>query len=69
MDCSLLIESFRFWSISHVRRDGNKAAHKLAKLAICLYPILVTMCGLICVLKKFGAFPVLIFDLYGKYFP
>jgi hypothetical protein len=34
MDCRILIESFRFWSISHVRRDGNKAAHKLAKLAI-----------------------------------
>lgn len=31
MDCRLLLESFSSWSVNHVRRDGNKAAHKLAK--------------------------------------
>jgi hypothetical protein len=37
LDCHYLLESFTSWSANHVRRDGNKAAHKLAKLAISLY--------------------------------
>jgi hypothetical protein len=34
LDCRLLLKSFSSWSVNHVRRDGNKAAHKLAKLAV-----------------------------------
>jgi hypothetical protein len=34
LDCQLLLESFSSWSVNHVRRDGNKTAHKLAKLAV-----------------------------------
>jgi ribonuclease HI len=27
------LENFPFWRVSHVRRDGNRAAHALAKFA------------------------------------
>jgi ribonuclease HI len=37
LECRSLLESFSSWSINHVRRDGNKAAHKLAKLVVSLY--------------------------------
>jgi hypothetical protein len=30
----LLLENFDRWTIKHVRREGNKIAHSLAKLAI-----------------------------------
>jgi hypothetical protein len=36
-ECRYLLESFSSWSVNHVRRDGNKAAHKLAKLAVSHY--------------------------------
>jgi len=34
METRLLLQSFQFYSVSHIRREGNRAAHCLAKFAI-----------------------------------
>jgi hypothetical protein len=36
-ECRSLLDGFSSWSVSHVCRDGNKAAHKLAKLVVSYY--------------------------------
>lgn len=34
METHLLLESYQFWMVNHIRREGNMVAHRLAKFAV-----------------------------------
>lgn len=47
LEARRMLETFPSWRVSHVRRDGNRTAHLMAKFLPLNSP---NMCGLICAL-------------------